>query len=132
MHISWSQEMMIGHSLLDSDHERIVSLINDLNDSISSNSNFGRLIDEYCKIIDCLGEHFTREEQIIISTKYPDTDSHRKAHWYLFDQLTKMTYLLESNAPMAEQNIIIFLNEWFFQHVVISDKMLAVHLLGQQ
>ena len=131
MRIPWSEQMMIGHLLLDSDHERIVALINDLNDSISSSANCGRLMDKYCQIIDSLGEHFTREEQIMISVKYPEADCHRKAHWYLFDQLTKMTHLLECNAPMAVQNIITFLNEWFFQHVMISDKKLAAHLLHQ-
>ena len=131
MRIPWSKEMMIGHLLLDSDHERIVALVNDLNDSISTSTNSGRLIDKYCQIIDCLGEHFAREEQIMISSRYPEADCHRKAHWFLFDQLTKMTYLLESNAPMAEQNIITFLNEWFFHHVMISDKKLAAHLFGQ-
>ena len=132
MRIPWSRELMIGHLLLDSDHERIVSLVNELNDSISSSVNRGELIDKYCQIIDCMGEHFTREEHIMILSKYPEADCHRKAHWYLFDQLTKMTHLLECNAPMAEQNIITFLNEWFFQHVMISDKKLAVHLLAQK
>ncbi|MEI6558051.1 MAG: hemerythrin family protein [Rhodospirillaceae bacterium] len=132
MRIPWSEEMMIGHLLLDSDHEHIVALVNELNDTVSNCANRGLLVNKYCQIIDCLGEHFTREEHIMISSKYPEADCHRKAHWYLFDQLTKMTYLLESNAPMAEKNIITFLNEWFFQHVMISDKKLAAHLLGQQ
>ena len=67
----------------------------------------------------------------MISAQYPEADLHRKAHWQLFDQLTKMTHLLECRAPMAEQNIITFLNGWFFQHVMISDKKLAAHLLNQ-
>ncbi|MEI7608224.1 MAG: bacteriohemerythrin [Rhodospirillaceae bacterium] len=131
MRIPWSKEMMIGHLSLDSDHERIIALVNGLNDAISTSANAGLQIDKYCQIIDCFGDHFAREEQIMLSTKYPDADSHRKEHWYLFDQLTKMTYLFECNAPMAEQNIIAFLNKWFFHHVMISDMKLASHLFGQ-
>ena len=61
MHIPWSKEMMIGHLLLDNDHESIVALVNDLNDSIHSNANRGQILDKYCQIIDCMGERFTRE-----------------------------------------------------------------------
>ena len=128
MRIPWSREMLIGHPQLDSDHELIVTLINDLNETILSSANRVFVIDKYCQIIDCVGEHFAREEHIMITSKFSETDCHRKAHWDLFDQLTKMTHLLECNAPMSEHNLILFLNEWFCHHVMVADRKLAEHL----
>jgi len=120
--------MKIGHSLLDSEHEHIVGLISDFGYKIKNHIVWRDVMNMYGEIVDCLLEHFVREEQIMVSAKYPYTDPHRSEHSYLFERLTAMTLQLEAECAGAEEDIILFLDEWFYTHVMISDRKFAEYL----
>ena len=63
--------VMIGHSLLGSEHEHIVNLINNSGQEIKDHITRSDIVNMYGRIDNCLSEHFIQEEQIMASSKYP-------------------------------------------------------------
>ena len=94
MLIEWSSSLVVGHELIDSEHEHIVRLINDYSDHITGNLSRDKQLKAYSEIVDCLSAHFIKEEQIMASHKYDNLGAHIKAHGGLFEKLTHMTFLV--------------------------------------
>ncbi len=130
MGIQWSEGMMIGHPVLDAEHNAIIQKINDFETLIECCSERTFLAQQYGDIVDCLSDHFIREEQIMTAAKYPDAERHTFDHGNLFTKLTDMTLLIENNDPDIESVILEFLHKWFFGHVMALDKALVEFLIS--
>ncbi len=122
MGIQWSEGMMIGHPALDAEHNTIIQKINEFELLIQSCTEKAFLSQQYGEIVDCLSDHFIREEQIMSAARYPDAEKHTSAHGELFSKLSDMTLLIENNYPDIESVILEFLHRWFFGHVMALDK----------
>lgn len=86
---------------LDLDHRKMIDQVNAITREIDTGNA------EDCKtlVADFVvfsKQHFAREEQLLVSIKYPDVDKHRKHHRDLFD---KLDHMLEF-ARMAPENDI--------------------------
>ena len=75
MGIQWSEGMMIGHPVLDAEHATIIEKINDFEALIDCSSEKTDLSRLYGDIVECLSEHFIREEQIMMSARYHDAQN---------------------------------------------------------
>ena len=113
---------MIGHPVLDAEHATIIEKINDFEALIVCSSEKTDLSRLYGDIVECLSEHFIREEQIMMSARYHDAEKHTAAHGELFNKLSHMTLLIENSDPHVESVILDFLHKWFFGHVMTLDK----------
>lgn len=122
MGIQWSEGLMIGHPVLDAEHNAIIQKINDFESLIECCTERNFLAQQYADIVDCLSDHFIREEQIMSAAKYPDAERHTTAHGELFSKLSEMTLRIENNDPDIESVILEFLHKWFFGHVMALDK----------
>ena len=131
MGIQWSEGMMIGHPVLDADHNAIIQKINDLESLIECCSERNLLAQQYGDIVDCLSDHFIREEQIMSAAKYPDAVRHTSVHGKLFTKLSDITLLIENNDPDIESVILEFLHKWFFGHVMALDKAFVEFLASR-
>jgi len=122
MGIQWSEGMMIGHPVLDAEHNAIIQKINDLEALIACCSARSYLAHQYADIVECLSEHFIREEHIMSAAKYPDVETHTSEHGKLFTKLSDMTLRIENNDPDIESVILEFIHKWFYGHVMARDK----------
>ncbi len=128
MGIQWSEGMMIGHPVLDAEHSAIIQKINDFETLIKCCTERRFLSQQYGEIVECLSDHFIREEQIMSAAKYPNAERHTTAHSDLFTKLSDMTLLIENNYPDIESVILEFLHRWFFGHVMTLDRAFVVFL----
>ncbi len=131
MSIQWSEDLMVGHPVLDADHADIIHKINKFETLIGLNSERNLLAQYYANIVDCLAEHFTREEYIMSAAKYPELEMHTIKHSDLFVKLSHMTLLIENDDPNTEAVILQFLHKWFFGHVMALDKKFVEFLAAQ-
>jgi hemerythrin len=76
--IQWNNNLSVGIAEIDSQHQRLIKLINDLNDAM----RVGKGKDVTGKIINELTNytltHFTKEESYFAKYAYPETDAHKK------------------------------------------------------
>ena len=130
MGIEWSEGMMIGHPVLDAEHNAIIQKINDFESLIECCTERTFLAQQYGDIVELLSDHFIREEQIMHAAKYRDIDKHILSHGELFSELSRMALLFERNNPDIEILILEFLHKWFFGHVMKSDKAFIEFLVS--
>ncbi len=131
MGIQWSEGILIGHPIIDAEHNAIIEKINDLEALIGCDPEKENLAKLYGDVVEYFSEHFIREEQIMQSAKYPDIDRHILSHDELFSELSKMAFLFENDIPETNNLILKFLHKWFFGHVVAFDRVFVEFLASQ-
>ena len=120
--IQWNETLSVSNSLIDSQHKRLVSLINELHTAMKE----GRGKEVLQKILDDLitytKEHFATEEKMMQKANFPFYNQHKLEH----DNLTKKAVELQSsyrsgNAPLT-LDVMTFLKNWLVNHIMGSDK----------
>ena len=120
--IQWSDRYSVNSVLIDSQHKKLVSLINELHNAMAS----GKGKDALQKILDDLVkytvEHFTTEETMMKKAKYAGYLEHKLEH----DKLTEKAVSLqksfrEGKIPLT-MDVMNFLKNWLTNHIEGTDK----------
>ena len=88
--MTWNEKMAVGVRLLDTDHQKLVGLLNELYDAVmkgQGKESLGKVLDglvDYTKI------HFAHEEKFFAQTSYPDAAAHKKEHDALTQQVLEV------------------------------------------
>ena len=130
--MTWTKEMSVGVGILDSDHQKLVGLLNDLHDALRagrSKDALGKILDS---LIDYTKTHFAREERFFAQTNYPDTAAHKKLHDDLTRQVLDVQKKYKSGAtPVLSIEVMDFLKKWLVDHIQGTDKKYGPHLNGK-
>jgi hemerythrin-like metal-binding protein len=75
----------IGHPRIDADHEKLIGLVNRLDDAVQAGlfDDCRTLFDSF---IEAAREHFAREEQILRAAGFPRLTQHCVYHWGLLQR----------------------------------------------
>ncbi len=125
--IEWSDELLLDVAAIDSDHQKLFALMNDLfstahHGTSAINSAIGALC-SYTK------EHFAREQESMRQTNYPALSAHTYEHEYLVFRLESMiNRLMETGADAVDGALVSFLEEWLTSHILKFDIEYATYL----
>ena len=72
-------------------------------------------------MIDYAQDHFTHEELLFGSSKYPDIDKHVKAHRDFIEELLKVQRNYEGGAALSIIELCTFLARWIKEHTSKMD-----------
>lgn len=75
--MEWSERFRLGHSRIDRDHKKLISLINRLSSAMSNRSGqqvCGEVLDE---LVTYFQTHFALEEQLMSAHHYPHSVDHK-------------------------------------------------------
>ncbi|MTJ80999.1 MAG: bacteriohemerythrin [Telmatospirillum sp.] len=127
--MTWNNAMSVGVAVIDEDHKKLVSLVNELYDAIQG----GHGKDALGKILDGLVSytvmHFAREEKFFQETGYPDAAAHKKEHADLTRQVLDVQSKYKSGATSTlSLEVMNFLKNWLVKHIQGSDKKYGPHL----
>ena len=121
-HLEWKDEYNVEVKEIDEQHKKLVTLMNELMDSIQSKPEK----DEVHKIIENLvsfkKNHFETEEKYFEKFDYKGTEEHKKAHGD-FDK--KIRELKEKNAGdelTLAFELVDYLEDWFLSHLRDMDR----------
>lgn len=132
MPIVWRDALSVGNDLIDADHRHLLSLINTVEDLLTTD----RPRTDLLEAIDHLGNytdfHFRREEQIMLRVQYAKYDDHKQAHGRLIEQLKQATQPiltpLEEVSPTTaglpeetRDNVVELLRHWLVDHILKDD-----------
>lgn len=116
----WTQEMSIGNSKVDKDHQKLVNIYNDLLDLTNkgySSNEFSRILSD---MTDYTMFHFKKEETYMVSFSYPEFKNHRNEHVQMIYQVAMYNYELHNNG-VDPYEILGFLKSWWTNHIKIHD-----------
>jgi len=121
----------VGVAIIDEQHLKIVSMLNEMNDALKHNK---KTTEEITLLLDAIisftDYHFKTEEQLMHEYSYQSEDeiNHKKSHEHL---LNEVTYLKTQFIQGGELVFLQSLKDWFTIHITNVDKPLADFILKQ-
>lgn len=127
-YIVWSSEKYdIGIPIIDEQHRALISTINSLFFLIRYQRP-AEAIQLGLKGLQHHAEgHFLTEELLMELTGYPGFEKHKKAH-DVFRARTKILFS-QKRKPTDAENMLIFLKDWWKDHVSVMDRAYVTYVL---
>jgi len=135
--INWSHEYSVGNQSLDNQHQKIISLINQLIKLENSTFSFDQLKKLINELNQYASEHLEYEETLLNQLDYPDYNNHILKH-----QLYKETIKRFSDKCLLhkEKSVVLsytqFLYHWWNEHILKEDmqykNFIDIHLVNDE
>lgn len=121
--MAWTKEISVGVTMMDDDHKKLIDIINELHDGIVAGHKKEILAAVLDKLVDYTKFHFTKEEELLLKTKYLAVSSHKLEHASFVSRITNLQDRFKS-APvvMLDLELMSFLRNWLLTHIQGSDK----------
>lgn len=126
--ITWTDEFSVGIESIDSQHKRLVEMINDLNDACAK----GQESEVVGKVFNNLAlytkRHFEYEEKLFKETGYDEGSDHKKQHQKLIGQVTSLKTKLDAGEQAVGTDVLEFLKKWLTEHIMKEDQAYSSYL----
>lgn len=131
----WNKSFEIGIPAIDSQHRRLVDLINALATAITEGGKLPDVLSLFGELMEYAAVHFSYEESLMATCPLPEAEKarHRKAHQGFIDKAREIKQSPDLlKAEVAEQ-VLDFLTTWLISHILGSDRKIAKALVsGEQ
>jgi hemerythrin len=120
--IKWDEKYSVGNTLLDSQHKKLIALINELHSAMKDGKGKEALQKVLDELVLYTIEHFSTEEQLMLKASYPHYSEHKRQH----EDLTRRAVSLQNSYRAGETpltlDVLKFLRDWLIVHIEGSDK----------
>lgn len=127
--ISWSTDFSVGVQELDNHHMQIIDSMNALYDASSRRGSHTLVAETIEKLIASAMIHFSVEETLMRLCHYPGYEPHKASHDRLLSQLNIYREKFIKGDNKITIQMIIFLKNWLFDHILHEDKAYTVLFL---
>jgi hemerythrin len=120
--IQWDSSLSVGVAEIDLQHQRLVKMINELNDAMrvgKSREILGKIVSG---LISYVQIHFTTEEKYFDQFKYPETDRHKQEHTTFSATVDDFAKKFKTGQLGISIELMNFLSDWLGKHIKGSDK----------
>lgn len=124
-YFAWNDELAVGNSFIDGDHQKLISLINKLHDAMAQGHGKEVLGTTLGELIKYTREHFKREEDHMLRIAYPGYAAHKQEHEKLLKEVTDLQAKFNAGNGMLSVQVSTFLRGWLVNHIMKVDKDLA-------
>lgn len=129
--IKWSEELRIGHPVIDGDHQRLIEIINEFLGNEGKGDDAQVLNATLKSLIAYTQEHFEREIKIQKESGYPQVKMHEAEHKLLVTQIRVLAQELfvSKKRPInkaALDDVRLLLRHWLIDHI----KNFDTHMRG--
>ena len=121
--LTWQESLNTGIDIIDSQHQRIVEMINHLHVAQKSGSRAAitEVIDE---MVDYTLSHFAFEEELMEEAGYPFCAAHKRVHEVFARRVSEMRMRFEAGEDVVGE-LQGMLSRWLFNHIRNDDKAYA-------
>ncbi len=120
-YIKWRNEFSVGNDEIDSQHKKIIDLINDLYDAfVKKNEELetDRVLKE---LTDYAKNHFKHEEEMFERLGFNLKTEHIKEHKSFIQKVDKMVSDSKANKKLLSMKLTNFLQKWLVNHILEED-----------
>ena len=120
--MEWKDEYSVSVSGFDSQHKKLINLINDLHSAMSNGKGkdiLGKTLDE---LVSYTVFHFASEEKMMKEHNYSCYSIHKIEHEKLAKQVIEFQGNLKSGEYVIPQEVLLFLKNWLVNHIMGTDK----------
>lgn len=124
MTLMWRDQLSVGHSGIDADHQHLIQLINQTEDALRARDS-GALKRQLAELRDYGLAHFKREERVAYAVDFPHSHHLHASHERLIRQLDFRLNQLDATLNEREVEAFVrFLRHWLVDHVIKEDMQL--------
>ncbi|MDQ5986113.1 MAG: Bacteriohemerythrin [Syntrophus sp. SKADARSKE-3] len=128
---NWTDNLSVGVREFDSHHQRLIELINILNDSIINGNDDIITKQVLVELTNYTLYHFFTEEDVMLRSGYPGYFHHRKEHLDLTGKTFAFLEKLQDEGTKLSQDVLNFLKDWLTHHILETDKRYSGFLNGK-
>lgn len=126
--MEWSDRFRLGHRRIDSDHRKLIALINQLTEAMSKRAGqqvCGEVLDE---LVAYFQTHFATEEQLMAAHGYADSITHKAEHAEFVEKVLELKAKFDAGSVTLSISLLNFLRDWLTNHILVTDKALVAGL----
>jgi len=120
--IKWSEDLSVGIDMVDEDHKKLLSLINQLQTAAHYQTDNTLIESTLNDLVDYTKYHFSREEQLMEQNNYPDLAGHKEQHEAMVKQVTEFINEYRVDNTRTIDNVISYLKTWLINHIKGTDR----------
>ncbi|WP_136416502.1 MULTISPECIES: bacteriohemerythrin [Oxalobacteraceae] len=129
-YLTWTNELAIGHALIDADHQHIFDIANRLQAEISDAETaeppeYSIVGEVLVELIEHTGGHFMREEALMQTIGYPLYEAHKREHDMLMEKVNHLHRQFMDGQNNLALEVSEFLRKWLVRHIFNSDMELG-------
>lgn len=117
----WSESMSVGIEELDTQHQKLVELVNTLFEAMRMGKARQVLVDVLKELIDYTYYHFETEEQKMKEYGYPNYVSHVAEHERLVKEVSALYERFQKGDVFLSVDTLNFLKNWVTNHILQTD-----------
>ena len=130
--IKWRKSYETGVMAMDEQHQKLISLINQLYKVMRSDEAQASVIEVLGEMNDYADLHFHEEENLLKKNSYEGFDSHVALHQSYRDKMKVLTKESEKGEGAQIQAMYAFLRKWWMEHIIAEDKLYGEHLSSEK
>ena len=129
MHYQFTEDLVTGNPLIDSEHKTFIQAANNVMDNLSDGTDSAAIMGTIQFLSNYAKTHFKHEEELQKKTGYPDIVAHKKWHRNFETEIETIAKDITTNgissAAVVEltRKMSILLN-----HIRTQDKKIALHI----
>ncbi|MDX9859921.1 MAG: bacteriohemerythrin [Rhodospirillales bacterium] len=127
--IAWGPQIAVGHPEIDSQHQKLIDLVNRLHDAMAKGKGRDVLGHILMELEDYTRYHFGTEEALMDKHVYTGTFAHKQKHKELVGQLAAIMAEYKKGKLTVTMETMDFLRSWLTDHIMGMDKKLS-HFLS--
>ncbi len=116
----WDSSLDLGIDVIDGQHRRIVTYINEL-EIANRNSDNDKVTEVIIGLVDYTITHFAFEESLMEKAGYPILDAHKKVHQAFIDRINEYRIQHQQGKQVTMQ-LMYELKTWLINHIKQEDK----------
>jgi len=120
--ITWGPKLEIGIEIIDSQHRRLVDLINELDEAIEGGRAGDVVGNTLQGLIDYTHTHFRTEQELLRKHDYEDFALHCREHRIFTDQIEIYQDRLNAGSLNLSGNVMSYMRGWLLTHIGSSDR----------
>ena len=120
--ITWGPKLEIGIGIIDSQHRRLVDLINELHEAIQEGRGADLVGKTLNGLIDYTHTHFTTEQELLKEHNYEDYKLHCREHRIFTDQIEIYRDRLDAGSLRISADVMEYMRGWMLTHIGSSDR----------
>lgn len=126
--ISWKDEYIIDEDTIDSQHKKLISLINRLYGSFIEGKANDELEHIIAELINYSVFHFSTEEQFFERIDYIHKDEHKAQHNDFINKTRLFKEKFINKEEDLSYDIMNFMRDWLRNHILGSDRKYIPYL----
>lgn len=120
--MNWKSEYSVGVAKFDTQHKRLIDLLNTLHDAMMKGQGQAALGSTLSELINYTTTHFEDEEKAFATAGYPESFQHRQEHQALVKQVADIKKRFDAGEIALSLTTTSFLQDWLQNHILGTDK----------